>query len=445
MREIEKADSDVSDELKKPGVYIWGFLYKRRASPKKAKKTKLCIETCLEKDNWEIVNCNEGKKYKNELKKAYTEIQSASKNNKECTNYLFVPYYVGISTDKNNGVKVRLNKHRELDEDTSKNQDIASKKYVRLKDDFMLCYHKHVFFLDEQNEPTLTLPKFPILKGTLNNNHVWTLLAAQGYVYHFNRQSICRLVTHFDQETKQKLLFQRPFRQKKENDNYSISDYSDDFGNNDWIIQKDPLKNRVKKDGDNNFWFTYCEIEDSSLIDYIKTKLIDVESKKDMNKSKLDELKDKKVKNESKLTELREKIRLIKEKPEKTNARLEKDDLENENRTLNKDIQNLQKQDKNLNKQSEILQKDEGELKKKDEEDDKEKVRKKYFHQAEAATYFALRGITFSRTHTVEFPEGWGIQNNSGFNIFLDSAANKKKKNVITCTPEDEFNWPGYW
>jgi hypothetical protein len=84
-------------------------------------------------------------------------------------------------------------------------------------------------------------------------------------------------------------------------------------------------------------------------------------------------------------------------------------------------------------------------LKKKDEEDDKEKVRKKYFHQAEAATYFALRGITFSRTHTVEFPEGWGIQNNSGFNIFLDSAANKKKKNVITCTPEDEFNWPGYW
>jgi hypothetical protein len=41
--------------------------------------------------------------------------------------------------------------------------------------------------------------------------------------------------------------------------------------------------------------------------------------------------------------------------------------------------------------------------------------------------------------------EKWKINNNSGFNIFLDNAGNKKENNVRTCTPEDEFNWPGYW
>jgi hypothetical protein len=72
---------------------------------------------------------------------------------------------------------------------------------------------------------------------------------------------------------------------------------------------------------------------------------------------------------------------------------------------------------------------------------------KNQLHQAEAATYFTLRGITFSRTHTVEFPEGWEIQNNSGFNIFLDNGTQKTlgENNIRTGTPGDEYNWPGYW
>ncbi len=422
MRELGNSDSKVAEDLKKPGIYIWGFLYENKPKPTK-KKYKLCDDHCNKKNNWKIVD---GKK-DNVIDKVYETIELG--DNEQCSKLLFIPYYVGISTI--DGVEDRLNEHKKMDSG-------HSAKYVRLKEEFMLCYHKHLFFLNSKREHSPALPIFPILKGTLNNNHVWTLLAKQGYVYHFNRQSTCMLIDH-------SLPNNMKFAEYKENGNYSITEYSQDFGNEDYINDNDPLKNRVKMEGNYNFWFTYCEIEDSSLIDYIKTKLIDVESKKDMNKSKLEELKDKKVKNESKLTELREKIKLIKEKPEKTNARLEKDDLEKENRTLNKDIQNLQKQGKNLIKQSEILQKDEEELKKKDEEDDKEKVRKKYFHQAEAATYFALRGITFSRTHTVEFPEGWKIQNNSGFNIFLDNAGNKKENNIRICTPKDEFNWPGYW
>jgi hypothetical protein len=72
---------------------------------------------------------------------------------------------------------------------------------------------------------------------------------------------------------------------------------------------------------------------------------------------------------------------------------------------------------------------------------------KNQLHQAEAATYFALRGITFSRTHTVDFPNGWNIENNSGFNIFLENQSDNdlEKINVRSCDPSDQFNWPGYW
>jgi hypothetical protein len=417
----------IHSDLKKPGIYIWGFLYKKGCVEDSVELNQLCGSECFKKYNWEIVNCD-----KNELEKALKEIQLATEQNEICSNYLFISYYVGISTSKQ-GVKERLDEHKKMDNG-------HSAKYVRLKDEFMLCYHKHVFSLYSKKKPSSALPVFPILKGSLNNNHVWTLLANQGYVYHFNRQSACMLIDHNKNSNIQ-------FNQSIENGNYSINDYSRAFGNNDWIIQNDPLKNRVKKDGDNNFWFTYCEIEDSSLIDYIKSKFNDVESKKVKNESELTKLRRETGKNESELTELREKIKLIKEKPEKIIARLQKDHLEKKNRTLNKDIQNLEKQIENLKKQLEILNEDKKELEKKDEGDHKEKVRKKYFHQAESATYFALRGITFSRTHTVEFPEGWNIENNSGFDIFLNNASQKTlgKNNPRTCDLEDEYNWPGYW
>ena len=379
MREIEKADSDVSDELKKPGVYIWGFLYKKSRVESSVELHELCGFECFKKYNWEIVKCDD-----DELKKADIEIQSASKNNKVCSNYLFVPYYVGISTDISKGVKARLEEHRKMDNG-------HSAKYVRLKEEFMKCYHKHLFSLNSKKKPSPTLPVFPILKGTLNNNHVWSLLAHQGYVYHFNRQSTCVLIDHA-QPNRMK------FAETKENGNYSITDYSQDFGNDKWVSKNDPLKNRVKKgkNGKNNFWFTYCELDYNSFLNYIKVyKLPEIEKEKE-------EIVDKKSKIEE----------------------------------FNNDIKRLG-----------------GYSKFSFEEPPKDLIEKRkwkseiksFFEQAEAAAYFALRGITFSRTHSVKLPEGWEIQNNSGFNIFLDSAANKKKKNVITCTPKDEFNWPGYW
>lgn len=391
--------------LNKPGVYIWGFLYRKRNVEDSVEPHELCGDTCLEKHNWEIVNCNEGKKNKNELEKALKEIQLATEQNIACKDYLFIPYYVGISTDKDKGVKVRLNQHRELDEDTSKNQDSVTKKYLRLKDDFMLCYHKHVFLLDEQNEPSLTLPKFPILKGTLNNNYAWTLLAAQGYVYYFNRQSICRLITHFDEETNQKLLFQRPFRQKKEDEYYPIDVYCKNFGNNKWVSKNDPLKNRVKKgkNGKNNFWFTYCELDDKSFKNYIER------FKLPSTLNKINKQKDL-------------------EKPE----------------AQSKKMKSLEKEEKRLKECLEFMP---GKKNPKDQEDNFNKERKSFFEQAEAATYFLLKGVTFSRTRNVENKRGWKIINHSGFDIFLkkNSLKTLSKGNSTACDPSDQFNWPGYW
>jgi hypothetical protein len=394
MREIEKADSDVSDELKKPGVYIWGFLYKKRSAEDSVEPHELCGDDCLEKHNWEIVKCDDY-----ELKMADIEIQSASKNNNECTNYLFVPYYVGISTDISKGVKARLEEHRKMDNG-------HSAKYVRLKEEFMKCYHKHLFSLNSKNKPSPTLPVFPILKGSLNNNHVWTLLADQGYIYYFNRQSVCRLITHFDQKTNQKLLFQRPFRQKKEDEYYPIDIYCKNFGNNKWVSKNDPLKNRVKKekDGKYNFWFTYCELDDKSLKNYIKSfKLpLILNKQNDLEKSEAESKKMKKLKEEEK--RLNECLILI---------------PGNESNKKNQ----------------------------KDLEDNFNKERKSFFEQAEAATYFLLKGITFSRTRNVENKRGWKIINHSGFDIFLNKNSRKtlSKGNSTVCHPSDQFNWPGYW
>jgi hypothetical protein len=410
MRDLQDCDCKDSKtckkcRLKKPGVYIWGFLYKKKSIVKDGGKLhELCGPKCLEKHNWEIVKFKDDED--DELKKAYIEIESASKNNEVCSNYLFIPYYVGISTDKDNGVKVRLNQHRELDEGSSKKQESTTKRYVRLKDEYMKCYHKHVLFLDQQTNPPSAIPEFPILKGTLNNNNVWTLLADQGYIYYFNRQSVCRLITHFDQKTNQKLLFQRPFRQKKEDEYYPIDIYCKNFGNNKWVSKNDPLKNRVKKekDGKYNFWFTYCELDDKSLKNYIKSfKLpLILNKQKDLEKSEAESKKMKKLKEEEK--RLNECLILI---------------PGNESNKKNQ----------------------------KDLEDNFNKERKSFFEQAEAATYFLLKGITFSRTRNVENKRGWKIINHSGFDIFLNKNSRKtlSKGNSTVCHPSDQFNWPGYW
>jgi hypothetical protein len=375
MRELGNSDSEVAEDHKKPGIYIWGFLYENKPKPTK-KKYKLCDDHCNKKNNWKIVD---GKK-DNVIDKVYETIELG--DNEQCSKLLFIPYYVGISTI--DGVEDRLNEHKKMDSG-------HSAKYVRLKEEFMLCYHKHLFFLNSKREHSPALPIFPILKGTLNNNHVWTLLAKQGYVYHFNRQSTCMLIDHQKKSSIQ-------FNQLKEDGNYSITDYSKAFGNNNWIIQNDPLKSRVKKDGNYNFWFTYCELDYNSFLNYIKVyKLPEIEKEKE-------EIVDKK----SKIEEFNNDIKRLEGYSKFSFEKPPKDLIEKRKW------------------KSEI---------------------KSFFEQAEAATYFALRGITFSRTHTVDFPNGWNIENNSGFNIFLENQSDNdlEKINVRSCDPSDQFNWPGYW
>jgi membrane-anchored protein YejM (alkaline phosphatase superfamily) len=209
-------------------------------------------------------------------------------------------------------------------------------------------------------------------------------LAKDGYVHYFNRRS-----TNFINKNNTPSA-KSAFDHIKENENYSIAQCDKDFTNE--IQKEDPLNKRIIDN--NNFWFAYCELElkNESLFEYLKSKKEDLVSRisKTPDIDKKEEKKmNSKYKNE--INRLDSKIKKA------------KSDIKNNNKYL--------------------------------------------CHQAEAATYFTLRGITFSRTHTVEFPEGWEIQNKSGFNIFLDNGTEKTlgKDNIRTCTPKDEFNWPGYW
>jgi|GEM_PF-4217048 len=375
MRDLQKCacndkETCIHADQKKPGVYIWGFLYENKGNSEKT-KSKLCNDHYEKKHDWKILNCKD-----EEIDKVYKAIKSVKQ--KPCSHYLFIPYYVGMSVADVFG---RLEEHKNF-----KKGD--STKYVRLHEDYMLCYHKHILHLNSAGDTNPSLPLFPIKRASVNNNFVWSLLAKDGYVHYFNRLSTNYLNKHNKHSIKNEFAFE------KENDDYSIKECDKDFTNK--IEENDPFKLRI---GDNdNFWFTYCELDYKSFTKYLEVfKLPAIKQDIDERKS-MAKIKDYKLEN------------------------------------LNRDSKRLG--------EYLFLQYSLGE--KNDDEKLKSEI-KSFFHQAEAATYFALRGITFSRTHTVEFPECWEIQNNSGFNIFLDSAANKKKKNVITCTPEDEFNWPGYW
>jgi hypothetical protein len=346
--------------LKKPGVYIWGFLY----NTKDGSTEKSCAEHKEKVVKWKIAEGDELTANKSSL----------NKKGGFYSDFIFIPYYVGMSEADVFG---RLKDHKDFETGDST-------KYVRLHEDYMLCYHKHILTLNSAGDSYPCLPLFPIKKASINNNFVWSLLANDGYVHYFNRHS-----SNYINKNNQNSI-KVDFNHEKENDNYSIKDCDKDFNND--IKEKDPFKKRIEKC--NNFWFTYCDLGDDLLIHYLNSKLNDLEKKRN-------------AKN------------VIGKQPKR---------LIQEGNKLESVIKKVEELIQNLNN---------GNLDGKD--------RKNLFHQAEAATYFALRGITFSRTHTVEFPEGWKIQNNSGFNIFLDNAGNKKENNIRTCTPKDEFNWPGYW
>jgi hypothetical protein len=310
MRELGNPDSEVSKDLKQPGVYIWGFLYEKESNSEKT-KSKLCNDHCDKKHDWKILKCKD-----TEIDKVYEAIQSVKQE--PCSDYLFIPYYVGMSlanSSKSFPLK-RLIQHSDIIKGNSLKIDPDNKsllKYLRLKEEYMLCFHKHTF--------NQRIPVFPIMKGLKNYNNVW--LALSNYLEYFNHRLTCSAINE-----------NLPLQNLP--GDYPIDVFTREVNDSSGAQIVDPIEERLKLNV--NFWFTYCDLDS--------------------------------------------------------------------------------------------LKKDKNQL-----------------HQAEAATYFALRGITFSRTHTVEFPKGWNIENNSGFDIFLNNASQKTlgKNNPRTCDLKDEFNWPGYW